>query len=274
MIAFRVRGRVVSVLCGGLDPALADVQLNVVLDQDRNLDPGDVVSVDAGQARRRWRVQLPAELYEGRARHIGLQVKSNGRVLESAAFLFTGSPQILQPPARAHHSEDGVGADLSGQKATAASHQIADGAADPEPGRGRLAGFLKEEFSADTAKRVLGYFDIIDALEAETDPAARRDRLASLVSRMQRMSEAADDARPIEASIIIPAFEHVEYTIAAVISLLEHASSTRYEIIIGNNVSSDETADVFTAVGGVLRCITHQANEGFIRNCNLSARHA
>src|SRR4051812_10936825 len=131
MIAFRVRGRVVSVLCGGLDPALADIQLNVMLDQDRSLDPGEGVSVEAGQARPPRRGQLPAELYEGRARHISLQIKSNGRVLESAAFLFTGAPQILQPPARPHHSEDGVGAELSGQQATAASHQIADGAADP-----------------------------------------------------------------------------------------------------------------------------------------------
>jgi GT2 family glycosyltransferase len=279
MIAFRVRGRVVSVLCGGLDPALADIQLNVVLDQRRSLDPGDVVSVEAGQARRRWRVQLPAELYEGRARHIGLQVKSNGRVLESAAFLFTGAPQILEPPTHSLRNKAEIGPALAAPKQTATSDDsAARSAANIEPsrdaGRGRLAGFLKEEFSADTAKRVLGYFGIIDSLEAETDPASRQERLAGLVGRMQRMSEAADDGRPIEASIIIPAFEHVEYTIAAVISLLEHAPSTRYEIIIGNNVSSDETADVFTAVGGVLRCITHQANEGFIRNCNLSARNA
>src|SRR5437763_14481025 len=99
MIAFRVRGRVVSVLCGGLDPALADVQLNVVLDQDRSLDPGDVVSVEAGP-RRRWRVQLPVALYEVHAHHIGLQIRGNGTLLESAAFVFTVSPQILKPPPR------------------------------------------------------------------------------------------------------------------------------------------------------------------------------
>src|SRR5438552_9359980 len=202
MIAFRVRGRVVSVQCGGLDPALADIQLNVVLDQDRSLDPGDVVSVEAGQAR--WRVQLPAELYEGRAHHIGLQVKSNGRVLESAGFLFTGSPQILEPPTRSVRSKADVGPALAAPKRTATSDDsTARNAANIEPsrdaGRGRLAGFLKEEFSGDTAKRVLGYFDIIDALEAETDPAARRDRLASLVSRMQRMSVAADDGWLVEA---------------------------------------------------------------------------
>src|SRR2546421_1370109 len=125
MIAFRVRGRVVSVLCGGLDPALADIQLNVVLDQDRSLDPGDVVSVDAGQARRRWRVQLPAELYEGRAHHIGLQVKSNGRLLESAAFLFTGAPQILEPAMRSVPSNADAGPAVAEQKDTATSPEIA-----------------------------------------------------------------------------------------------------------------------------------------------------
>src|SRR5436305_1363736 len=137
MIAFRVRGRVVSVLCGGLDPALADIQLNVMLDQDRSLDPGEVVSVEAGQERRRWRV-----------------------------------------------------------------------------------------------------------------------------------SEAADDGRSIEASIIIPVFNSVAFTIACAISVFEHASSTRYEIIVADDASSDETADVFATVGGVLRCVTHRVNGGFIRNCN------
>src|ERR1700720_2244273 len=73
MIAFRVRGRTVSVLCAGLDPATADIQLNVVLDHRGNLDAGHVVSVEAGQARQRWRVNLPTELYEGQAHHIGLQ---------------------------------------------------------------------------------------------------------------------------------------------------------------------------------------------------------
>ena len=287
MIAFRVRGRTVSVLCSGLDPAAADIQLNVVLDQRSNLDAGHVVSVEAGPARQRWRVHLPAELYEGQAHHIGLQVKTGSRVLESASFVFTGAAQILQPPARAPDADVGAGNARSEPNRTASRHvpghaprhdNTARRPASTEPprdkGRGRLAAFLKDEFNADTAKRVLGYFDIIEGLEAETDPASRRDRLADLAARMRRMSEAGDDGRPIEASVIIPAFEHVEYTIAAVISLLEHGSSTRYEIVIGNNVSSDETADVFSAVGGLVRCITHELNEGFIRNCNLSARHA
>ena len=34
------------------------------------------------------------------------------------------------------------------------------------------------------------------------------------------------------------------------------------------------TAAVFGAIGGVVRCLTQEANQGFIGNCNLAAREA
>jgi GT2 family glycosyltransferase len=143
------------------------------------------------------------------------------------------------------------------------------------PDREQLNDFLKGEFG-DEARRILPYFSIIEALgmKEESYRSTRRDMIASLVERMRRLSRAAVDSRSIEASIIITAFEHVEYTIACVISLLEHKCNTRYEVIIGNNVSSDETREVFEAVGGVVRCITHEVNKGFLRNCNLCTKHA
>jgi hypothetical protein len=140
------------------------------------------------------------------------------------------------------------------------------------PDRQRLNDLLKDEYG-DEARRILPYFSIIEALgmkEYRHGPS-RQNIITAFVERMRRLSRAAVDGRPIEASIIITAFEHVEYTIACVISLLEHKCNTRYEVIIGNNVSSDETKEVFEAVGGVVRCITHETNEGFLRNCNLSA---
>jgi hypothetical protein len=275
MLSFRVRGRVVSVLCSELDPSLGEVELKVELDGQHDLDAGYIFRAEGVPGHRLWLVQLPAELYEGRPYLIGLHVRSGERVLESASFSFIGSDRVLHQPVSppVDTSDAPAEHDNLDSAAPAAAEDAAPPAASPEQARRRLGHFLGEEFGTDTAKRVLGYFDIIEELGAAAGQA-RRELLTSHVDRMRLLSQAANDGRPVEATVIIPAFEHVEYTIAAVISLLEHPSASRYDIIIGNNVSSDETAAVFEAVGGVLRCITHQANEGFIRNCNLSARHA
>ncbi|HLY57279.1 MAG TPA: glycosyltransferase [Stellaceae bacterium] len=139
-----------------------------------------------------------------------------------------------------------------------------------------LAEIVAGESDDESARRIVGYFDIIEALGADggRDVAGRQGTLAALVERMQLLSAQANDDRPVEASVIIPAYNHVEYTIAAVLAVLEHKSNCRFEIIIGNNISADETREVFEAVGGILRCVTHAVNGGFIRNCNLSALHA
>src|SRR5271167_2552071 len=144
------------------------------------------------------------------------------------------------------------------------------------PDRQRLADLLRDEYGEAAARRIFRYFPIIEALGVKENGSgpSRRDIITSLVERMRLLSRAAVDNRPIEASVIIPVFDHVEYTIACVISLLEHKCNVRYELIIGDDGSSDETREVFGAVGGIVRCITHDVNQGFLRNCNLSAKHA
>src|SRR3954452_6925532 len=116
-----------------------------------------------------------------------------------------------------------------------------------------LLDLLGEEFGEDAARRVSGYFGIIEALAGGdfAEPARRQRRLDELVQRIRRLALSLDTPRPIEASIVIPVFDRLEYTIAAVISVLEHQCDTRYEIIIGNDNSSDETEAAFSAAGGV-----------------------
>jgi len=140
----------------------------------------------------------------------------------------------------------------------------------------KLAELLKEEFGEPSANRVAGYFGLIEALH-RSGGAKHDDRgrlLEPLIRRMRLLSEAVDTLRAVEASIVIPVYNRVEYTIAAVISVLEQNSNTRYEIIVGNDASSDDTEAVFAGLGGVVCCITHPTNNGFLRNCNLSAQHA
>src|SRR5438270_2607665 len=109
MITFRVRGRTVSVLYSPPpDMAAAGAKLSVVLDRRRPLEPEHVVGVEAEAEQRRWQVHLPAELYDGRPHHIGLEAQSDGRLIATAGFQFSGAPQLLASGRRAGAAEVGA----------------------------------------------------------------------------------------------------------------------------------------------------------------------
>jgi GT2 family glycosyltransferase len=140
----------------------------------------------------------------------------------------------------------------------------------------QLANVVTSLSDDEAARRIVGYFRVIDALELgpSASTLSRREKLKVLLERVQLLAKEADDSRPVEASIVIPVYNKIEYTIACVISLLEHKTQSRFEILIGNDRSTDETREFFDAVGSNLKCITPPKNGGFIRNCNLSAMSA
>jgi GT2 family glycosyltransferase len=140
----------------------------------------------------------------------------------------------------------------------------------------QLANVVASLADDEAARRVVGYFRVIDALELgpSASTLSRREKLKILLERVQSLALEANDTRPVDVSIVIPVYNKIEYTIACVISLLEHKTKLRFEILIGNDRSTDETRQFFDAVGGNLKCITPPKNGGFIRNCNLSAKSA
>jgi GT2 family glycosyltransferase len=142
--------------------------------------------------------------------------------------------------------------------------------------RQSLAQTLTAFSDGGAALRIVNYFLIIDWFDPSESASklSRQEKLTVLVERLRQLSEQVNDDRPIVATIIIPVYGQVEYTIASVMSLLEHKSTARYQILIGNDRSTDETRAVFEAVGGVVRCITHETNSGFLTNCNTTARSA
>ncbi len=144
------------------------------------------------------------------------------------------------------------------------------------PNRQRLRDYLiDEQFGDQTVNRILDYFRLVEAVKQANDTFGQRRGtvLRAVGERLAPLAEAAADNRPIEASIIVPVYNHIEYTIGCVTSILEHRCDTRYEIIIADDVSTDETAALFSAVGGVVRCLTAETNGGFLINCNRAAEH-
>lgn len=74
-------------------------------------------------------------------------------------------------------------------------------------------------------------------------------------------------------SIVIPVYGKIAYTYHCLLSLWSHYSKYSFEVIVVDDKSPDDTANVLKTIGGI-RIITNQENLGFIRSCNEGARHA
>jgi len=145
------------------------------------------------------------------------------------------------------------------------------------PNRQRLRDYLiDEQFGDHAANRTLDYFRVVEAvrLASERSPQPRSVVMQALLERLTPLALAAADNRPIEASIIVPVYNHIEYTVGCILSILEHRCDTRFEIIVADDASTDETSRLFSEIGGVVRCLTTGQNAGFLRNCNWAASHA
>ena len=78
----------------------------------------------------------------------------------------------------------------------------------------------------------------------------------------------------VESSIIIPVFNKVEFTFQCLRSLFREVDLTRNEIVVVDNASSDETAQMLAQFGNRVRVIRNAENLGFVEACNAGAKAA
>ena len=74
-------------------------------------------------------------------------------------------------------------------------------------------------------------------------------------------------------SIIIPAYNQVEYTYHCLESILENTKDVTYEVIVADDQSTDDTTKLAQTARGIRISRTPQ-NMGFLKNCNLAAKQA
>ncbi|MBP1991148.1 glycosyltransferase [Paenibacillus eucommiae] len=74
-------------------------------------------------------------------------------------------------------------------------------------------------------------------------------------------------------SVIIPAYNQWAYTYSCLKSILKHTTDTPYEIIIADDMSTDETGNIAKYVENI-RVIRDGSNRGFLLNCNNAAQYA
>jgi GT2 family glycosyltransferase len=80
--------------------------------------------------------------------------------------------------------------------------------------------------------------------------------------------------RPVRASIVLLAYNKIEYTFQCLRSVFQEVDLNETEIIVVDNGSSDATARVLSHLECFIRVITIEQNAGFLDACNLGARAA
>ena len=74
-------------------------------------------------------------------------------------------------------------------------------------------------------------------------------------------------------SIIIPAHDHFDYTIRCVASVLKNSKNIAYEVIIGDDASSDDTGRIEEVISGI-KVVRSKENLQFVKICNRAAQEA
>ncbi len=73
-------------------------------------------------------------------------------------------------------------------------------------------------------------------------------------------------------SVLIPVYNQIEYTVACLQSIHAAMPAVPIEVVIADDCSTDNTAAVLAAIGGV-RVVQHPENLGFLRSCNRAIDH-
>ena len=76
-----------------------------------------------------------------------------------------------------------------------------------------------------------------------------------------------------KVSIVMTAFNEWKYTYECLQSILSAKTNIEYELIVGDDVSSDETREMEQYVENIT-VIHNKENLGYLRNCNETAKHA
>lgn len=74
-------------------------------------------------------------------------------------------------------------------------------------------------------------------------------------------------------SIIIPVYNQFEYTYACLKSILENTKEIAYEVIIADDVSTDQTTKLANYAKNI-SIVRNETNLGFLKNCNHAAKKA
>ncbi len=179
-----------------------------------------------------------------------------------------------------------LGARLKARQASELAAQLDASRAEPggSPSTGgrssikTLNGVLTEEFgdAASYIPELISRYELSFQSEGQApiktvvgDAPARKmaERLAKITAK--RLETDAPDV-----SIVIPAYNQISYTLACIESVFASAPKASFEILVGDDQSTDGTQAAASVPMAHVRWVRHETNQGFVGNCNLTAEKA
>lgn len=218
---------------------------------------------------RSWRMTAPLR----QAARAGRRALGHEPSAAPAAAAIAVASQRLQA-----HDEIGEAADGDAHSAGAV-----DGLA--RRAHPQLRRFLIAEFgdlaAADVVLRIDRYRLPIQtqAARAANTIECTPEQASAWAARLATLAPAAptppsDGLQPPDVSIVIPVYNQLPFTLACIDALLGHRSGYTFEILVGDDASTDATAAALAQPIAGVRHIRHATNLGFVRNCNATAAHA
>ena len=136
-----------------------------------------------------------------------------------------------------------------------------------------LRDYIQDEFGHGPIDLMSYLFSVIASYENKIGEFAESEDLALLIKRARAFKQKRAKAPP-DVSIIIPVYNNIIYTVTSIISILEHRTRWSFEILVGDDLSTDATPRVVRELGRAVELVRHATNHGFLQNCNACAGQA
>jgi GT2 family glycosyltransferase len=145
-----------------------------------------------------------------------------------------------------------------------------------------LMAFLAAEFDASVADQVVSRIDhyrlpvgtaeVRSAISVESS-LEEANEWAQAIADAANLNVALDSDAP-DVSIVVPVYNQITFTLACIDALVAHRTQLRFEILVGDDCSTDSTQDVLSVSIRGVRHVRHPRNLGFVRNCNATSELA
>jgi GT2 family glycosyltransferase/glycosyltransferase involved in cell wall biosynthesis/SAM-dependent methyltransferase len=141
---------------------------------------------------------------------------------------------------------------------------------------GRFPRSLDRELSESPNRSLAKWIDkcCTQFLSSSTQEGFPEGLRETLISKIGRALAARQTENPTEVSIIVPVHNNVDFTLISIFSVLMSDPRRSFELIIADDVSTDDTQSIFAGLPKPIRYLRWNHHHGFLKSCNAGARYA